>query len=1124
MIMDKGRLNEIFNDASEAVVVSDSQGVLLYFNTAAQELFQYNTSEFERINLLDLLAYGIHEELLAFLQNKQGGQKHIMEQEALIILKNRRQLRANLLLSTITHEKGNIHMMVVEPLTKQEDPLTSDYQLLAESLPDVVSFYDAQNRCLYVNPAVRHIYGYQTAEYRDKGGFLSLITQQDKDTLTRQLDEDTKSQIHVKTYSYHAYQHDGAVIQVEATIRRFFDAAGKVYRLIVFEKTVEAKPGPKNIATPAPMLLLNGEWQLTYINQEASNILDAPETHVPFSKLVHTDDISILEDEQEDIVYNGIVRTQRRLRLRSSEGFQLFRVIFDKFFDEGGNLTYTALRLYTVEEHESVPQEGGNQYLKLLAEHVDEVVCFFQQDFSFRYVSPTVNQILGYTQQELEGKSFFDLVHPEERTYVVEAFRENMTAPPHNLSCRFMTKSGAFVVLQLDFRVLESLPESQQILPFLALLKHVPHLQGMVEPAAIFSEVSDHLTDALAMVELPSMTISKVNQHLLSTFGTERTSLEGKTFLSLFEESDELVQLEKTLQRAEEPFQKDMLCAGQPQSAFWANVAVSFFLHRERQYALLRITDISERKAREEQLRQARQEAENILKSREEFLSTMSHEIRTPLNAILGMTHLMLQGQPREDQVKLLQTLKFSGDSLTALINDILDFSKIEAGKLEFAQDDFNLREFLHSIKLTYKNLAQDKGLIFRTLLEEELPEVVNGDVHRLGQILNNLLNNAIKFTEDGYIILSVYVESEEDDHYLLLFEVADTGIGVPEEKMAVIFDPYQQASQRTSRYFGGTGLGLSIVKKLVEQSEGYIQLESEEGRGTTFKIKLRFNKPDNNNSTLRDSDRSFIHEFQPLDGMKVLYVEDVIPNQFLMEGLCDTWHIQLDTALDGLEALEKVKDNHYDLILMDIHMPGMDGFEAAQEIRNLRDPHYSHVPILALSASVSDKTRKRILEQGMNDYIAKPINPRALHQKLRQYAKSASTTTAEGSDTSWEAHITPEVKIDTPDFSQLQELYLSDREGYVTIIRQVLKLSEESASTIREALRLDKKEQFRSSGHKIMSYVRLLNLTHLQELLEDIKASFEEYSRSPQDTIQRLNAHFNSLAATLQKEIQQKS
>jgi len=1120
--MDKGRLNEIFNDASEAVIVFDERYTLIYSNIAAQNLFQYTPSEFEKNSLLELLSPDMHDEMLSFLKKASDKQKHILEREGLIVPKDRQKIPANLLLSTITREQGNIQMMVVEPLKIENNPLMPDYQLLAESLPDVVSLYDAQNRCLSVNPAARHFYGHEPSAYQDRGGFLGLITPDKKDSLRQQIEDDTRQKVSVAAYTYPAYHSDGSVLQVQATVRRFFDETGALYRLIAFEKAAEAQSPQREEAPATAMLLLNRQWQVTYFNDEAGEMLDHPATNTYFTDLLHPEDTAKVEQEQGGSIRNGIVSTQRKLRLRSKK-FQHFQVTFDKFFDENGLVSYIIIRLSPADEDNHSPQAGRSQFLKLLAEHVDEVVCFFYQDFSFKYVSPSVTQALGYSEEELQGRSIFELIHPDERTDVEARFQQNLNAVPQNFSCRFQSKDGSYVQLELDFRMLESLPAEQKILPFLALLKHVPQLRDVATPETIFTELSDHITDALAMVELPSLTISKVNQHLLTAFSAERATLEGKTLSSLFKESDALTQLEQSLLQGEESFQEDIQCLDWQQTHFWANVAVSFFICNEKKYALIRLTDISERKAREEQLQQARQEAETILKSREEFLSTMSHEIRTPLNAILGMTHLMLQGQPRQDQVKLLQTLKFSGDSLTTLINDILDFSKIEAGQLELAQDDFNLRKFLHNIKLSYKNLAQDKGLIFRTLLEEELPEVVNGDVHRLGQIFNNLLNNAIKFTEDGYIILSIYVDSEEEDHYQLLFEVADTGIGIPEEKQAVIFDPYQQASQRTSRYFGGTGLGLSIVKKLVEQAQGKIQLESKEGQGTTFKIKLRFAKPDAADGTTGDSDRSFIHEFQPLDGLKVLYVEDVIPNQFLMEGLCDTWHIQLDTALDGLEALEKVKNNHYDLILMDIYMPGMDGFEAAQEIRNLRDPHYSHVPILALSASISDKTRNRILERGMDDYIAKPINPQALHQKLWQYAKATSSITLEAPDRSREEKPLPKVTTDTPDFSQLRDLYTGDKEGYDTIIMQVLKLSEESAAMLKEALISGNLDQFRSSSHKIMSYIRLLKLEHFQELIQNTKEKFEAFSRPSQEAIARIDAHFSSLKKALTDELHEK-
>ena len=1130
--MDKGRLNDIFNDAAEAVIVFDSQGNSLYINSAAQSLFQYTYAELEAINLLKLIEKEVEEDIRSFMQDDTQHPRHTVEQQAFVLPKNSPPIPAQLLISTIAHRDGNIYMMMVEPLFDTPPVISEEYKLLAESLPEVVSLYNEERRCLYVNPAVREQYGYRQSAYQVMGGIFNLLSNDERSALLKKIEEDRQKSLTNSGYICQVQTSRGESRRVELSLRLIYDEQGQLRRLIVFEKSTQKsqrETSPENVATPTggqvPMMLLDANWYLTYINEPAASAIGLTSTtKTAFFDLLHADDKEHALSEKEGSIQNGIISSERYLRLRDPSGHSLYRVVFDKFFDEQGQPAYISLRLYAPDRQDNT-QLGHSRYLKLLSEHVDEVVCFFRQDYSLDYISPSVKQALGYNSEALAGRSLFDLIHPEDREEARAFLQQAPDNKHHSFSCRFQKADGSYLGLELDLRMLEAPPEDDQMLPFLALLRHVPRLRDMADPVTLFSRLSDHLTDALAVIALPSLRIKGTNRSLLEIFSISEEKLKGEKISFLFGASPEFNELEQALQTSKTSFHQDIRCSLR-QNTFWANVAVSFFKKGEEQYAFMRITDISEQKEREEKLQQAQQKAENTLKSREEFLSTMSHEIRTPLNAILGMTHLMLQGQPREDQIKLLQTLKFSGDSLTALINNVLDFSKIDAGKLEFARDDFNLREFLHNIKQTYKNLAQEKGLIFRTLLEEELPEVVNGDVHRLGQVLNNLLNNAIKFTEDGYVILSVYMEADEEDHYVLLFEVADTGIGIPDEKQAVIFDPYQQASERTSQYFGGTGLGLSIVKKLIDLSNGEITLQSEEGRGTTFKIRLRFAKPDESRKPSEASDRSFIHKFQPLDGLKVLYVEDVIPNQFLMEGLCDTWHIELDTALSGLEALEKVKKNHYDLILMDIYMPGMSGFEAAQEIRSMQDPHYSQIPILALSASVSEQTQKQIVEKGMNGYIAKPINPHTLHQKLSQYAPVAKAPVPEEvNDVSWGEEIHLEtIHPDTPDFSQLQELYAGDREGYVTILKQIHKLSEESAKMLRQALQQGQKRDFRSSAHKIMSYVRLMRLQGLQELLDKIKGHFDDHSRSPLPATYMLDKHFHHLMGILKEEIQNNS
>lgn len=510
----------------------------------------------------------------------------------------------------------------------------------------------------------------------------------------------------------------------------------------------------------------------------------------------------------------------------------------------------------------------------------------------------------------------------------------------------------------------------------------------------------------------------------------------------------------------------------------------------------------------------AKEAAEQAMKSREDFISTMSHEIRTPLNAIVGIADLLLASAPQAEQRKLLETLKFSSDNLSALVNDILSYSKLEAGTISFDAKPFNLTSFVQGTKLTYQNLASSKGVKFRLLLEDNFPETVMGDVNRLGQILNNLLNNALKFTTEGQIVLGGYVEDLSEDQCTLLFEVADSGVGIAADQLSRIFEPYQQAGTETERRYGGTGLGLSIVKTLVERQQGRVTVDSQEGTGTTFRIWLPFKLPTSNEANAPAS----LSDYASLGGLRVLYVEDTIPNQLLMEGFANRWDISLDTALDGLIALEKIKQQHYDVILMDIQMPHMDGFEATQQIRDFSDPHYRDIPIIALSASVSEETQHRIRQVGMDDYLPKPLNPQQLHTKLQ----ALLTTLPTAADPTNVQSVSIDA-ADEPDFSELHELYGDDAKGYRLILEQIRLLSDESKPVILGAIQHQNLESFRFATHKIMSYVRLLKLHQLEKLLSEAKRHLQEArKRDPrEELIERIRFHFDNFMATITQEIE---
>lgn len=397
--------------------------------------------------------------------------------------------------------------------------------------------------------------------------------------------------------------------------------------------------------------------------------------------------------------------------------------------------------------------------------------------------------------------------------------------------------------------------------------------------------------------------------------------------------------------------------------------------------------NIDQRKAFERQLIEAREEALRSMKAKEIFLSTMSHELRTPLNAVIGMTHLLLSENPRPEQIPHLQTLRFAAENLLALINDILDFSKIEAGKITFENTVFNLRELIASLKNTFNLRAEEKGIAFRVRINKDVPEYVKGDPLRLNQIITNLLSNAVKFTERGKVVMDVSVRQRSAEDVVLHFSVSDTGIGIPPEQQERIFDYFTQASGDTTRKYGGTGLGLAIVKRLLELQGSQIYLESEEGKGSCFYFALRFGITDQRPPHAEVNAAGSLNQQIAAKGLKVLLVEDNETNQVVASKFLEKWGIVPDTANNGLEALQAVRQQNYHLILMDLQMPEMDGFQATAAIRQMeRERNLPPVPIIALTASVLGDVRAKVLQAGMNDYIGKPFHPDELYRKLQEY------------------------------------------------------------------------------------------------------------------------------------------
>src|SRR6478609_611927 len=368
--------------------------------------------------------------------------------------------------------------------------------------------------------------------------------------------------------------------------------------------------------------------------------------------------------------------------------------------------------------------------------------------------------------------------------------------------------------------------------------------------------------------------------------------------------------------------------------------------------------------------------SEVAVKAKQQFLSNMSHEIRTPMNAIIGFTKVLLKTDFSAKQKEYLTAIKMSGDALIVLINDILDLAKVDAGKMTFQQTPFKMALSLSAMIHLFEAKIQEKNVELIKEYDHRIPEVLVGDPVRLHQIIINLVSNAVKFTTDGKIIVSVKLLSEDEEQVKIQFAVTDTGIGIPENKLDKIFENFQQATSDTSRLYGGTGLGLAIVKQLVEPQGGTIQVTSKVDEGSTFSFTLSFQKTKEDAET----DTGFAEIDSEVKNIKVLVVEDIALNQLLMKTLLDDFGFERDIAPNGKIAIEKLQQEQYDIVLMDLQMPEMNGFEATEYIRNTLK---SKIPIIALTADVTTVDLAKCKAVGMNDYIAKPVDDRLLYTKI---------------------------------------------------------------------------------------------------------------------------------------------
>lgn len=606
----------------------------------------------------------------------------------------------------------------------------------------------------------------------------------------------------------------------------------------------------------------------------------------------------------------------------------------------------------------------------------NEIHCITDKDGKIEYVNQSLKRLLGYSAEEAFGKILWEFCCDGERERLMpNIYKRIERGEKHfDMLTKVLHKNGEMHWMEWSTVIMDNkwLINGRDVTEKLENETALNTLSLVVEK----SSIGVIIRNADCEIEW----LNKGAEHLL---GYKLGELKGKRLGDLLvgEQTSPtaLTEAKENLKKLV-PYELEMILYSKDSTPMWFFVSNNpvFNDSGELLKHVAILVDIRERKHAEDQLIKTREDAIKLSKAKENFLSVMSHEMRTPLNAVIGVARILNEEEPLERQVDNLKILNFSAQNLLTLINNVLDFTKIETGSLELESISINIRELVRKTVASLQFQTLEKDIQINYFVSHDLPELILGDPTRLYQIFINLLGNSVKFTERGEVKLSVYLEEETLTSATIKFEVTDTGIGIPQNKIHSIFDAYTQVDADTSRKYGGTGLGLAITQKLISLHQSAIKVESTLGKGSKFTFSINF---------LKTTDTGFLVDEKeiPLKA-HILVVDDNTINRMLAKKALQKWEIETDFAEDGLEAINKIKAVDYDMILMDIHMPVMGGVEATKIIRALEDEKYKKLPIIALTGSVPKQEHDNYALSGMDDFVLKPFEPSLLYRKIKPF------------------------------------------------------------------------------------------------------------------------------------------
>lgn len=744
--------------------------------------------------------------------------------------------------------------------------------------------------------------------------------------------------------------------------------------------------------------------------------LDAPETHRDYAFCGHAinypDEIFEIEDSRKDKRFhdNPLVTGDPRVifyagyPLVNPDGYVLgtLCVIDDepKKLSEHQRKSLESLSRQVVSllEFRKANRElsDSRAQFKQLVDNVGDYVYEVNEFGRFMYCNPLISQDTGFSPEEIAEMSYLDFVHDDDYQKIEQFYASLVSDQIEDsyVEFRVNTKDSRTKPLYVGQKVKISYKDgrfykARAIARNLTAEKILK--KELDEKSDLYRLISENAKDIVCLQDLEGI-YTYVSPSIAENLGYSPEELLGRTPVDFIHPKD-MERLKKEpyppAPTSEQRYLEYRLRDKKGDYSWYESISTPI-LDDDGKIISVRTSarNIQLRKTQETELIDAKEKAEIASEAKANFLSVMSHEIRTPLNAIIGLSHILLQEKPRQDQLDSLETIRFSSENLLSLVNNILDYNKIESGRVELENIHFNLKELVFNVKKAQSYKAAEKSIDLEIHFDEKVPELVKGDPSRISQILNNLLSNAIKFTNVGSVKFQVEMMEKKAKEVSIRFQVVDTGIGISQKNLEKVFDRFVQAESSITRNFGGTGLGLSITKRLLELMGSKIDVESIPGKGSTFSfvISLPISRKNALKSPLTNDLLNKLDDLSAY-GLNVLMVEDNMANQLVAKKFLTSWGIYVDIANDGFEALAMVQKNAYDLILMDLQMPKKDGLTTTEEIRQFQDNVNRNIPILALTASSESSTLAKVIRHGMNDLVIKPFIPSELYNKIVKHA-----------------------------------------------------------------------------------------------------------------------------------------